>query len=138
MCDAASFRAAEAHPVMKKLLVLLTLTLAVLVPALVSSSGSKSAARAAVTLPDAKGRAVAAMPKERNDALKHDRTGILGMTSPTEFYITTARASSFDKRYPAIGTVVADMKVVSELKKDDAISRVTIIRIGAEAVGFGK
>jgi len=63
---------------------------------------------------------------------------VIGMMSPTEFYITTAKAPAYDKKYVALGTVLADMKVVGTLAKGDGLTRVAIIRVGQKATEFGK
>jgi hypothetical protein len=47
-------------------------------------------------------------------------------------------AQAYDRRYAALGTVVADMKVVGELAKGDGITRISIIRVGQKATDFGK
>jgi len=83
-------------------------------------------------------RAVKVMPKETNATLKHDKAGVLGMMAPNQFYITTGKASSYDKKYAAVGTVLADQKVVGALVKGDGITRVAIIRVGEKATAFGK
>jgi hypothetical protein len=43
-----------------------------------------------------------------------------------------------DKKCVALGTVVADMKVVGTLAKGDGITRISIIRVGQKATEFGK
>jgi cyclophilin family peptidyl-prolyl cis-trans isomerase len=98
----------------------------------------KLSARAAVTGKDALAKAVKLLPKEKNAALKHDKPGVFGMMGPTQFYVTTAKAPGYDKKYVALGTVLADMKVVGTLAKGDAITRIAIIRVGQKATDFGK
>jgi cyclophilin family peptidyl-prolyl cis-trans isomerase len=94
--------------------------------------------RAVITGKDAVAKAVKLLPKERNAALKHDQAGVFGMMSPTQFYITTGKAQAYDKKYVALGTVLADMKVVGTLAKGDGITRISIIRVGQKATDFGK
>jgi cyclophilin family peptidyl-prolyl cis-trans isomerase len=96
------------------------------------------AAQAEVTLPAAKAKAAAKLPVEKNTAINHGKAGVLGMISPTQFYITADKKPDYDKKYIAIGTVVADMKVVGTLAKGDAITRITINRVGQKAIDFGK
>jgi cyclophilin family peptidyl-prolyl cis-trans isomerase len=93
---------------------------------------------ALVTGKDAVARAVKLLPKEKNAALKHDKAGVLGMVSPIEFYVTTGKAPAYDKKGVALGTVLADMKVVGALAKGDGVTRVSIIRVGQKATEFGK
>jgi hypothetical protein len=97
----------------------------------------KAAVAATVTDKDALGRAVKVLPREKNAKIAHDGAGVIGMMSPTRFYITAARTRSYDKYVP-IGTVVADMAVVGSLAKGDAVNRVAIIRVGEKALAFGK
>jgi cyclophilin family peptidyl-prolyl cis-trans isomerase len=98
----------------------------------------KMAARMVVTGKDAVARAVKLLPKEKNPAIKHDRAGVFGMASPTQFYVTTAKAASYDKKGVALGRVVADQKVADALAKGDTLTRVAIIRVGPAAIDFGK
>jgi cyclophilin family peptidyl-prolyl cis-trans isomerase len=98
----------------------------------------KTAAAATVTAKDMVARAVKMLPKEKNAAIAHDRAGVIGMQSPTRFYITSAKAKSYDKKHVAIGTVLADMAVVGKLVKGDAINRVVIVRVGPKATAFGR
>ncbi len=98
----------------------------------------KLSARAVVTGKEPLAKAAKVLPAERNAALKHDKPGVFGMMSPTQFYVTTAKAPAYDKKYVALGTVVADMKVVGTLAKGDGITRVAIIRVGQKATDFGK
>jgi hypothetical protein len=98
----------------------------------------KVSARAVVTAKEALAKAVKLLPKEKNAAITHDKAGVFGLMSPTQFYVTTAKASSYDKKYVALGTIVADMKVVGTLAKGDAVTRIAIIRVGQKATDFGK
>jgi peptidylprolyl isomerase len=100
-------------------------------------TADKVAASATITSKEMAGRAVKVLPKEKNVAIAHDKAGVIGMMSPTRFYITTAGARSYNKYVP-IGTVVADMAVVSKLAKGDSLNRVSIIRVGQKALAFGK
>jgi len=97
-----------------------------------------TSARAIVTGKDMVAKAVKLLPKETNAAIKHDKPGVLGMMGPTQFYVTTAEAPKYDKKYVALGTVLADMKVVGTLAKGDGITRIAIIRVGQKATDFGK
>jgi cyclophilin family peptidyl-prolyl cis-trans isomerase len=94
--------------------------------------------RAVITGKDAVAKALKLLPKETNAVLKHDKAGVFGMMSPTQFYITIGKAQAYDKKYVALGTVLADMKVVGTLAKGDGITRIAIIRVGQKATDFGK
>jgi cyclophilin family peptidyl-prolyl cis-trans isomerase len=94
--------------------------------------------RAEMTLDAIKAKAPAKLPKEKNSNLNHGRAGILGMMSPTQFYVTTDKKPDYDGKYIPIGTVIADLKVVGALVKGDRITRVTINRVGPKAIDFGK
>ncbi len=103
-----------------------------------TSSTRRFGPRAVITGKDAVAKAAKLLPKEKNAALKHDKAGVFGMMGPTQFYITTGKAHAYDKKYVALGTVVADMKVVGALAKGDGMTRVAIIRVGQKATDFGK
>jgi cyclophilin family peptidyl-prolyl cis-trans isomerase len=99
---------------------------------------ANAAAQAEITLAATKARAAAKLPVEKNTAIAHTKAGILGMISPTQFYITSDKKPDYDKKYIAIGTVIADIKVVGALARGDAITRITINRVGQKALDFGR
>jgi cyclophilin family peptidyl-prolyl cis-trans isomerase len=99
---------------------------------------AKSAVQAAITLDTVKAKAAAKLPKEKNAAITHGKPGVLGMISPTQFYLTSNKKTNYDNKYTPIGTVLADMKVVGALAPGDAVTAITIIRVGQKALDFGK
>jgi carboxypeptidase Q len=80
--------------------------------------------------------AVKSLPKQVNPAIRHDAPGVFGMTSPNGFYLTTKANPGFDRKYTALGKVIAGADVLARLKKDDAIRSIRIIRVGKAAQDF--
>jgi len=80
--------------------------------------------------------AVKSLPRRTNPVLKHDEPGILGMSSPNGFYLTTGKQAGFDRRYVAVGKVVAGIGVLAQIEKDDPIRSVRIYRVGKAAREF--
>ena len=80
--------------------------------------------------------AVKALPKKPNGTLKHDIPGVVGMSSPNAFYITTEKKPAFDRKNVAIGKVIAGLDLLPGLKKDDAIRSIRIVRVGQAARDF--
>jgi carboxypeptidase Q len=80
--------------------------------------------------------AVPRLPKVTNPALKHDVAGVLGVSSPNVFYLTLQKKSGLDKKYTAIGKIIAGLGLLQEVKKGDAIRSIRIIRVGQAARDF--
>ncbi len=97
---------------------------------------SKKAAMMSLTAEANVSRAVSSLSGEKNPVLKHDKAGVLGMINPTNFYITSDKKKNYDKKYTAIGTVIAGLDIVKLLKKDDSIRGVRITRVGKKALDF--
>ena len=55
---------------------------------------------------------------------------------PNAFYVTTKANPGFDKKYTALGKVIAGADVVAALKPGDAIRRIQITRVGQAARDF--
>ena len=74
--------------------------------------------------------------------LSHDNAGILSMansgpdTNGSQFFITHRATPWLDKKHTVFGHVVEGMSVVNNIKKDDFIRKVKIIRIGEKAEKF--
>jgi hypothetical protein len=80
--------------------------------------------------------AVKTLPKQLNPKVKHDAAGVFGMMTPNGFYLTLKANPGFDKKYTALGKVIAGADVIAQLKKDDAIRRIQITRVGQAARDF--
>ncbi len=80
--------------------------------------------------------AVAKLPKTRNAALKHDAAGVLGVSGPNAFYLTLQKNAGLDRKYTAIGTVIAGLDQLKDWKKGDGVRSVRIIRVGQGARDF--
>ncbi len=80
--------------------------------------------------------AIARLPLVPNPSVKHDAGGVLGLSGPNQFYITTERNTGLDKKYTALGKVVAGMGQVMEIKAGDAIRSIRITRVGQAARDF--
>ena len=80
--------------------------------------------------------AVTTLPKTINAAIKHDAAGVLGISGPNAFYVTTEKNAGFDKRYTAIGKIVAGASAVPEIKKGDPIRVIRLTRVGQAARDF--
>jgi carboxypeptidase Q len=80
--------------------------------------------------------AVAKLPLASNPAVKHDVAGVLGLSGPNQFYITTQKTTGLDKKFTALGKAVAGLGQVPEIKKGDAIRSIRITRVGQAARDF--
>jgi cyclophilin family peptidyl-prolyl cis-trans isomerase len=80
--------------------------------------------------------AVKSLPKETNTAVKHDEAGVLGMMTPNTFYLTLKANPGYDRKYTALGNVIAGADVLAQLRKDVAITNVRITRVGQAAQDF--
>jgi cyclophilin family peptidyl-prolyl cis-trans isomerase len=80
--------------------------------------------------------AIPKLPKTINAALKHDASGILGLSGPNTFYLTLKMNSGLDKKYAALGRVIAGLSQLEGLKKGDAIRSIRITRVGQAARDF--
>jgi carboxypeptidase Q len=80
--------------------------------------------------------AVKALPKTANAALKHDAAGILGASGPNTFYLTLQKNGGLDRKYAAIGKVIAGLDTLKEIKKGDAVRSIRIVRVGQAARDF--
>ena len=71
--------------------------------------------------------------------LKHDKPGILSMansgkaTNGSQFFITHIATEWLDNKHTVFGEVIEGQNVVNDIKEDDIISSIEIIRIGEEA-----
>ncbi len=83
---------------------------------------------------------------EVDPSLVHDKAGVVGManygylteTNGSQFYITHAGGSKYDKLnggYTIFGHT-EDMDIVNAIKQGDVINKVTITRVGIEAKKF--
>ncbi len=97
---------------------------------------TKDAASAVIASEIQKKFAVKALPKQLNAAVKHDAAGVLGIAAPNAFYLTLKANPGFDKKYTALGKVIAGADVLAQLKKDDAIASIRITRVGQAARDF--
>ena len=58
------------------------------------------------------------------------------MMTPSGFYLTAKANPGFDKKYTALGKVIAGADVAAALKQGDAIRRIQITRVGQAARDF--
>ena len=81
-------------------------------------------------------------PDEFDDALKHDKPGILSMansgpdTNGSQFFITHKETPWLDGRHSVFGRVVKGQEVVSAVAQGDKIQQVRIHRVGPAARAF--
>jgi cyclophilin family peptidyl-prolyl cis-trans isomerase len=68
--------------------------------------------------------------------LKHNASGILGLSGPNTFYLTLQKNNGLDKKSAALGTVIAGLSQLESLKKGDAIRSIRITRVGQAARDF--
>jgi carboxypeptidase Q len=80
--------------------------------------------------------AVAKLPKTLNKVLKHNVGGILGVQAPNSFYLTQQKDLTLDKKYTAIGKVIAGADLLTALTKDMPVRSVRITRVGQDARDF--
>ncbi|HOQ59058.1 MAG TPA: M20/M25/M40 family metallo-hydrolase [Vicinamibacterales bacterium] len=80
--------------------------------------------------------AVARLPRTLNPKLGHDAAGVLGLSGPNVFYLTLQKKSSLNRRSAALGTVIAGLSHLQDLKKGDTIRAVRITRVGDGARDF--
>ncbi len=80
--------------------------------------------------------AIARLPRTTNPTLKHDAAGVLGLSGPNTFYLTLQKKSNLNRRSAALGTVIAGMSHLQELRKGDTIRAVRITRVGDAAREF--
>jgi len=80
--------------------------------------------------------AIAKLPLIPNPGVKHDAAGVLGVAGANQFYITTQKNNGLDKKYTALGTIVAGLGQVPEIRKGDAIRSIRITRVGQAARDF--
>ena len=80
--------------------------------------------------------AVKTLPKQLNPKVKHDAAGVFGMMTPNGFYVTAKANPGFDRKYTALGKVIAGADVAAKLKAGDAIGRIQITRVGQAARDF--
>lgn len=80
--------------------------------------------------------AIARLPLIQNPAVKHEVAGVLGLSGPNQFYITTQKNKGLDKKFTALGRIVAGVGELSEVKKGEAIRGIRITRVGDAARNF--
>jgi carboxypeptidase Q len=80
--------------------------------------------------------AVVKLPKTINAALKHDAAGILGLSGPNTFYLTLQKKPGLNRKSPALGSVIAGLSNLKELRKGDTIRSIRITRVGQAARDF--
>ena len=80
--------------------------------------------------------AVKTLPKQLNPSVRHDGAGVFGMMSPNGFYLTLKANPGFDKKYTALGKVIAAADVVAQLKPGDVIRSIRLVRVGRAAQAF--
>lgn len=97
---------------------------------------AKGQIRAVVASDVQKSVAVPALPKTANAVLKHDEAGVVGVSAPNAFYVTLQRDTALDKKFTAIGTVMAGLDVLQDIKKGDTIQTIRITRVGQAARDF--
>ncbi len=89
-----------------------------------------------ISSPTQKAMAVPSLPKVTNAALMHDAAGVVGVSAPNAFYITLAKNAALDKKFTAIGRVIASLGSLNDIKKGDAIRSIRITRVGQAARDF--
>jgi FKBP-type peptidyl-prolyl cis-trans isomerase len=81
-------------------------------------------------------------PDEFDDSLSHTGPGILSManagadTNGSQFFITHRSTSHLNGKHAVFGHVIKGQDVVNNIKKNDKIKQLNILRIGTEAKAF--
>ena len=80
--------------------------------------------------------AVKALPKQLNAAVKHDAPNVFGLLSPNGIYFTQKANPGLDRKYVALGKVIAGADVVAKLATGETIRGIRITRVGKAATDF--
>jgi hypothetical protein len=80
--------------------------------------------------------AVKTLPKQFNTSVKHDAANVFGLMTPNSFYFTQKANPGFDKKYVALGKVIAGSDVVAKLAMGETIRAVRLTRVGKAATDF--
>jgi carboxypeptidase Q len=80
--------------------------------------------------------AVPSLPASVNPSIKHDAIGILGVSGPNGIYLTLQKKQELDKKYTAIGKVIAGLGSLQDMRQGDAIRSIRITRVGQAARDF--
>ncbi len=80
--------------------------------------------------------AIVSLPTTSNAALKHSASGILGVSGPNGFYLTMQQNPALDKKFTAIGKVIAGLGSLPKVKAGDAVRSIRITRVGQAARDF--
>ncbi|MGE5357506.1 MAG: M20/M25/M40 family metallo-hydrolase [Bacteroidales bacterium] len=80
--------------------------------------------------------AVKTLPKQFNASVKHDAANVFGLLSPNGIYFTQKANPGLDRKYVALGKVIAGADVVAKLKTGESIRAIRITRVGKAATDF--
>jgi hypothetical protein len=80
--------------------------------------------------------AVKTLPRTTNTALQHDGPGVLGLSAPNAFYVTLRKNTGMDRRYTAIGRLIAGADLLAGIRKAEPIRSIRITRVGQAAREF--